>query len=121
MARSISRSPKRRSRSTERKRASPRRRSPSPAVTKIPGIPERERLERHRGAQRDTRPAWMTKGCGVNKDFFGETKGDLVKPGMTQADLDKIVSTVRSDSPDPMSDFMKKRSNVTESPPRTNP
>lgn len=32
----------------------------------------------------------MTKGCGVNKDFFGEVKGDLVKPGMTQRDLEAI-------------------------------
>lgn len=66
----------------------------------------REPLERHRGAQRDTRPAWMTKGCGINTEMFGETKGDMLKPGLTRDDLEKLERAVRSDSPDPMRDFL---------------
>eukprot|EP00927_Polykrikos_kofoidii_P002909 TRINITY_DN11161_c0_g1_i1.p1 TRINITY_DN11161_c0_g1~~TRINITY_DN11161_c0_g1_i1.p1 ORF type:complete len:188 (+),score=16.76 TRINITY_DN11161_c0_g1_i1:145-708(+) len=71
---------------------------------------DRPRLDRHRGAQRDMRPAWMTKGCGVNKEIFGETRGDLVKPGLTKADLEALEKKVRSDSPDPLGDFFHDRS-----------
>merc|ERR1712083_146473 len=49
-----------------------------------------EPLERHRGAVRDTRPAWMTRGVGINKEMFGETTGDMVKPGITKSDLERI-------------------------------
>lgn len=71
---------------------------------------ERKPLDRYAGAERDTRPAWMTQGVGINQQVFGETRGDLVKPGMTQADLDRLESKVRSRSPDPMGDFFNQKS-----------
>jgi len=86
------------------------------APTTMENSQTREPLERHRGAERDTRPAWMTKGVGVNQEVFGDTKGDLVKPGMTKADLEKLEQAVRSDSPDPMRDFLSSRG---ESPRRS--
>lgn len=86
--------------------------------TLVEATQERKPLERHEGAQRDTRPAWMTKGVGVNTSMFGETKGDMLKPGMTKEMLEKLEQTVRSNSPDPMSDFLKS-ANTSASPPRT--
>lgn len=32
----------------------------------------------------------MTKGFGIGTEMFGESKGDLVKPGMTQRDFDEL-------------------------------
>ena len=32
------------------------------------------------GVQWNTKPAWMTQGCGIGVKIFGETKGDLVNP-----------------------------------------
>lgn len=77
---------------------------------------ERRPLDRHEGAQRDNRPAWMTKGLGVNEEIFGETTGDLVKPGMTRADLEAIEAKIgqRSDSPDPFADFFDSRNDKAE-------
>eukprot|EP00928_Gymnodinium_smaydae_P086708 TRINITY_DN71153_c0_g1_i1.p1 TRINITY_DN71153_c0_g1~~TRINITY_DN71153_c0_g1_i1.p1 ORF type:complete len:345 (+),score=112.43 TRINITY_DN71153_c0_g1_i1:59-1093(+) len=52
-----------------------------------------ERLERHAGAQRDARPAWMTKGVGIGIAMFGERGiGDeeLLKPGLTRAALARL-------------------------------
>lgn len=40
----------------------------------------RQRLGRHEGAQRNTQPAWMTKGMGIGTQMFGEPKG-IIKPG----------------------------------------
>merc|ERR1719161_2730206 len=104
-SRSRSRSPPRPSSGA---RPSPR---PSPSASEklrqdaVPG----ERLERHKDAQRDSRPAWMTRGVGVNKEFFGETKGDLVKPGMTKADLERIESSDRAEGPAELDDFFSSR------------
>jgi len=71
----------------------------------------RQRLARHEGAKRSLQPAWMSRGIGVNKEILGETRGDLVKPGLTQADLDQLESKVkqRSNSPDPLGDFFESR------------
>lgn len=53
----------------------------------------------------------MTKGVGVNEEVFGETRGDLVKPGMTRADLDRLEQTVRgADESDPMWAMFNERS-----------
>lgn len=41
---------------------------------------ETERLDRHSGAKRETKPAWMTKGVGVGEKMFGEPVG-IIKPG----------------------------------------
>mmetsp|Transcript_113757 Transcript_113757/g.178998 ORF Transcript_113757/g.178998 Transcript_113757/m.178998 type:complete len:242 (+) Transcript_113757:49-774(+) len=72
---------------------------------------ERVPLERHQGAERDTRPAWMTKGVGINQNMFGETKGDMIKPGMTRADLDMLEKKVcHSSGYDPLADFMNESS-----------
>lgn len=69
----------------------------------VPGPP----LERYEGVEWNTRPAWMTKGLGVGTKILGEARGDLVKPGMTQSDFDKIESTkgLRVDGADPLGDF----------------
>jgi len=50
-------------------------------------------LTRHRGALRDTRPAWMTKGLGVGTEMFGEATGELLKPGLTRTDLEELERT----------------------------
>jgi len=49
-----------------------------------------EGLARHRGAQRDTKPAWMTKGLGIGTTMFGEATGELLKPGLTKSRLEEI-------------------------------
>jgi len=67
-----------------------------------------ERVERH-GAQRDSRPAWMTKGCGIGKRMFGEAgQGDdeLLKPGMTRGQLEKIEQSKMDDN-DPFADVFR--------------
>lgn len=48
----------------------------------------------------------MTKGVGVGTEMFGESKGDLAKPGMTFDDLKKIESSV-PEGPDPFGDVFK--------------
>lgn len=45
----------------------------------------------------------MTKGVGVGTEMFGETKGELVKPGMTRADLEAIEKR-GFEGPDPFGD-----------------
>mmetsp|Transcript_76642 Transcript_76642/g.224979 ORF Transcript_76642/g.224979 Transcript_76642/m.224979 type:complete len:149 (-) Transcript_76642:178-624(-) len=90
--------------------------APGRAPSREDATEARPRLQRHQGAERDTRPAWMTRGCGVNEEFFGETRGDLVKPGMTQADLERLEKKVRSDSPDPLGDFFHGHA---DAPPRS--
>eukprot|EP00397_Hematodinium_sp_SG-2012_P055631 GEMP01068033.1.p1 GENE.GEMP01068033.1~~GEMP01068033.1.p1 ORF type:complete len:150 (+),score=35.35 GEMP01068033.1:66-515(+) len=42
--------------------------------------PDQGGLERHGGAKRETKPAWMTKGVGVGQKMFGEPTG-MIKPG----------------------------------------
>jgi hypothetical protein len=51
----------------------------------------------------------MTKGLGVGTEMFGETKGDLLKPGMTQADLDAAEKRTLDDSADPFAEIWKER------------
>lgn len=53
-------------------------------------MPARGRLERHRGAVRDTRPAWMTKGVGIGTKMLGEATGELLKPGLTRQALETL-------------------------------
>merc|ERR1719261_2030308 len=58
----------------------------------------------------NNKPAWMTRGVGVNKEFFGETKGNLVKPGMYEEDLAKIEAMKGNplgSGPDPFGDVFK--------------
>lgn len=52
----------------------------------------------------------MTKGVGVNTEMFGETSGDLVKPGMTRRDMDEIERRGIPDGPDPFGDVFKEGS-----------
>eukprot|EP00930_Biecheleria_cincta_P100452 TRINITY_DN92091_c0_g1_i1.p1 TRINITY_DN92091_c0_g1~~TRINITY_DN92091_c0_g1_i1.p1 ORF type:complete len:291 (-),score=48.23 TRINITY_DN92091_c0_g1_i1:161-1033(-) len=52
------------------------------------------------------KPAWMTRGIGVNKEVFGETRGDLMKPGLTKEDLDRIEKQ-KPEGPDPFGDVFK--------------
>lgn len=47
----------------------------------------------------NNQPAWMTKGVGVNKEIFGESKGNLVKPGMYEDDLKKLEEKAQSRDP----------------------
>lgn len=54
-------------------------------------------LARHRGAQRDTKPAWMTKGVGIGTEMFGESTGELLKPGLTRKDLERLEKTTCKD------------------------
>jgi len=61
-------------------------------------------LKRLRGAQRDLKPAWMTKGLGIGTAMFGESTGELMKPGMTRKDLEEIERGDRQVGPDPFGD-----------------
>lgn len=50
----------------------------------------------------------MTKGFGVGAAILGESTGELVKPGMTRADLERIETHGPSrDVPDPFGDFFR--------------
>lgn len=66
-------------------------------------------LERHRGAVRDTKPAWMTKGLGVNTDIFGHCTGELMKPGMTKSDLEALEKKGFLDGPDPFGEIFAEK------------
>jgi len=80
-----------------------------PAKEATPGPP----LERHQGAVRDNRPAWMTKGLGVGTQMFGEATGDLMKPGMTRADLEALEKKTSEGSgePDPFAEVFNEAKN----------
>lgn len=86
---------------------------PAPA----PGLPVPEPSHPNRcGANRDTRPAWMTKGIGVGTALLGEATGDLVKPGMTKAQYEEIQTRGVSDGPDPFGDIFRERSSASSVP-----
>lgn len=66
----------------------------------------------------------MTKGCGIGVEMFGETKGDLVKPGLTKAQLEEIESRKGQvlEGPDPFGDvFAESKSGMTLSTGKTAP
>jgi len=70
-------------------------------------------LARLRGAQRDTTPAWMTKGVGIGTSILGEATGELLKPGLTKTALEEIERRGRKDmdKEDPFGDvFSQSRS-----------
>jgi len=69
-------------------------------------------LDRHKDAVRDTKPAWMTKGFGVGVAMLGEATGELVKPGMTKTDLERMESDSKTKpvSSDPFADFFAETS-----------
>lgn len=52
------------------------------------------------------KPAWQSQGIGINEKMFGETKGDLMKPGLTKADLERIEKQI-STGPDPFGDVFR--------------
>lgn len=59
----------------------------------------------------------MTKGLGVNKDIFGETQGNLVKPGMTQDDLERLEKkTVDHSVPDPFAEVFNEKAGTGGAP-----
>lgn len=90
------------------KRSRSRSRSPPPPAS---SEDLREGLARHEGAQRSLQPAWARRGIGVNDEILGETRGDLVKPGVRQADLDKWEKPAQeqSSTADPLGDFFDSR------------
>lgn len=73
------------------------------------------RLARHKGADRDTRPAWMTKGLGVGVEMFGEATGDLVKPGLTKQDVEALEKRGAGEGADPFGDVFKEKAMAMES------
>merc|ERR1719162_963776 len=54
----------------------------------------------------DHKPAWMSRGLGINEELFGETTGDLMKPGLTKADLERIENSL-PEGPDPFGDVFR--------------
>merc|ERR1712151_1318426 len=67
----------------------------------------------------NNQPAWMTRGVGVNTEIFGESKGNLVKPGMYEEDLAKIEAMKGNplgDGPDPFGDVFNERKSGSEAP-----
>lgn len=72
---------------------------------------EAEKKERSaKGANRrqglNHKPAWQSRGLGVNKELFGEVTGDLMKPGLTKADLERIENSL-PEGPDPFGDVFR--------------
>jgi len=60
----------------------------------------------------NNKPAWMTRGVGVNQTLFGESKGNLVKPGMYEDDLKRIEAMKGNplgDGPDPFGEVFAER------------
>lgn len=76
----------------------------TPAPEAQPGRP----LARFEGAVRDTKPAWMTKGLGIGDEMLGKATGELMKPGLTKADLERIKNSTMT-GPDPFGDFFAER------------
>jgi len=60
--------------------------------------------DRRRGLNH--KPAWQSRGVGVNKELFGEVTGDLMKPGMTKADLERLEKSLPT-GPDPFGDVFR--------------
>eukprot|EP00927_Polykrikos_kofoidii_P071857 TRINITY_DN68055_c0_g1_i1.p1 TRINITY_DN68055_c0_g1~~TRINITY_DN68055_c0_g1_i1.p1 ORF type:complete len:455 (+),score=115.58 TRINITY_DN68055_c0_g1_i1:80-1444(+) len=76
---------------SSKKRAAKPTQKPERSAGKLESDPQRgPPLARLRGAERDTRPAWMTKGMGIGIAMFGEGTGELLKPGLTRKDLEAI-------------------------------
>merc|ERR1712151_358034 len=66
----------------------------------------------------NNQPAWMTRGLGVNTEIFGESKGNLIKPGMYEEDLERIEAMKGNplgDGPDPFGDVFAERKSVAVS------
>lgn len=67
----------------------------------------------------------MTKGVGVGVQMFGEATGELMKPGLTRADLERIEKVGVGDGPDPFGDFFQGRGTggggVQADPPQQQP
>lgn len=88
---------------------------------KFVDAPERE--EREEAASRkslNNQPAWMTRGIGVNKEIFGESQGNLVKPGMYEEDLARIEarsSNPLEGEPDPFGEIFAERKGAKEPDP----
>jgi len=83
-----------------------------------PAAPDRENAAEKKSL--NNQPAWMTRGLGVNKDLFGESKGNLVKPGMYQEDIDRIEARKGNplgDGPDPFGDVFAERKAGGSPPP----
>lgn len=60
----------------------------------------------------NNKPAWMSSGLGVNTSIFGESKGNLMKPGLYEEDLARIEATKGNplgDGPDPFGDVFNGR------------
>jgi len=79
---------------------------------KVVDTPRGPPLERYKDAVRDTKPAWMTKGFGVGVAILGESTGELVKPGMTKTDLERIESDskIKPKGDDPFADIFAETS-----------
>merc|ERR1712107_951195 len=61
----------------------------------------------------------MTRGLGVNTTLFGESKGNLVKPGMYEEDLERIEAMKGNplgDGPDPFGDVFAERKSAVATP-----
>jgi len=63
----------------------------------------------------------MTKGVGVGTEMFGKSaeigsKDEIVKPGITREDLERIETRGLGDGPDPFGDVFKERG-ATQPPP----
>lgn len=49
----------------------------------------------------------MTKGVGIGEEMLGKSTGELMKPGMTREDLERIEKTGPADGPDPFGDIWR--------------
>jgi len=61
------------------------------------------------------KPAWQSRGIGINKEIFGETRGDLMKPGLTKADMERLKTAVPT-GPDPFGDVFREAAGSSPAP-----
>jgi hypothetical protein len=61
------------------------------------------------------KPAWQTRGIGINEEIFGETRGDLMKPGLTKADMERLEKAVPT-GPDPFGDVFREAAGAPAAP-----
>jgi len=99
--------------------------SPEPADGKTWELKFQEAPQEDSGSSRkglNNKPAWMTKGVGINKEIFGEAdeNNPMMKPGMYKEDIERLAKQEFS-GPDPFGDIFKEATTGQQAPPSATP